>query len=271
MSATLFVVGTPIGNLKDITLRALETLKNVDLIACEDTRHTMILLNAYGISKPLLSCYRGKENESAEKILSELNAGKDVALVSDAGMPAVSDPGAVVVNACISKGFRVESVPGPSAVVTAFSVSGICKTGFVFLGFLPDKAGERKRLVERMPTFGMPVAVYVAPHDIDKILPELKAQAGIGRITVVKELTKIHESVIRIDGEIPDFDRRGEFVVIAEPKETASTETDAFEALEKLLKSGVSPSSAAKEISALYGVNKNALYRRALEFCSEKR
>ena len=233
MSATLFVVGTPIGNLKDITLRALETLKNVDLIACEDTRHTMILLNAYGISKPLISCYRGKENESAEKILSELNAGKDVALVSDAGMPAVSDPGAVVVNECISKGFRVESVPGPSAVATAFSVSGICKTGFVFLGFL---------------------------------LPELKAQAGIGRITVVKELTKIHESVIRIDGEIPDFDRRGEFVVIAEPKETASTDTDAFEALEKLLKNGATPSSAAKEISALYGVNKNALYRRALEY-----
>ncbi len=271
MSATLFVVGTPIGNLKDITLRALETLKNVDLIACEDTRHTMILLNAYGISKPLLSCYRGKENESAEKILSELNAGKDVALVSDAGMPAVSDPGAVVVNECISKGFRVESVPGPSAVATAFSVSGICKTGFVFLGFLPDKAGERKRIIERMPSFKMPVAVYVAPHDIDKILSELKAQAGIGRITVVKELTKIYESVIRIDDEIPDFDRRGEFVVIAEPKETASTDTDAFEALEKLLKSGVSPSSAAKEISALYGVNKNALYRRALEFCSEKR
>ena len=251
MSATLFVVGTPIGNLKDITLRALETLKNVDLIACEDTRHTMILLNAYGISKPLISCYRGKENESAEKILSELNAGKDVALVSDAGMPAVSDPGAVVVNECISKGFRVESVPGPSAVATAFSVS---------------KAGERKRIIERMPSFKMPVAVYVAPHDIDKILPELKAQAGIGRITVVKELTKIHESVIRIDGEIPDFDRRGEFVVIAEPKETASTDTDAFEALEKLLKNGATPSSAAKEISALYGVNKNALYRRALEY-----
>lgn len=271
MSATLFVVGTPIGNLKDITLRALETLKSVDLIACEDTRHTKILLNAYGISKPLISCYRGKENESAEKILGELSAGKDVALVSDAGMPAVSDPGAVVVNECILKGFRVESVPGPSAVATAFSVSGICKTGFVFLGFLPDKAGERRRKIESIPSFGLPVAIYVAPHDIDKILSELKALESIGRITVVKELTKVYESVIRIDGEIPEFDRRGEFVVIVEPAETVRSDTDAFEALEKLLKSGVSPSSAAKEISALYGVNKNTLYRRALEFCSEKR
>ena len=271
MSATLYVVGTPIGNLKDITLRALDTLKNVDLIACEDTRHTKILLNAYGISKPLISCYREKESESAAKITEALSDGKNVALVSDAGMPAVSDPGATVVNECISKGFRVESVPGPSAVVTAFSVSGICKTGFVFLGFLPDKAGERKRVLELMPSFKMPVAVYVAPHDIDKILPELKAQTGIGRITVVKELTKIHESVIRIDDEIPDFDRRGEFVVIAEPAETVPNDADAFEALEDLLKSGVSPSSAAKEIAALYGVNKNTLYRRALEFCSEKR
>ena len=183
MSATLYVVGTPIGNLKDITLRALDTLKNVDLIACEDTRHTKILLNAYGISKPLISCYREKESESAAKITEALSDGKNVALVSDAGMPAVSDPGATVVNECISKGFRVESVPGPSAVVTAFSVSGICKTGFVFLGFLPDKAGERKRVLELMPSFKMPVAVYVAPHDVDKILPELKAQTGIGRIS----------------------------------------------------------------------------------------
>ena len=270
MTGKLYIVGTPIGNLKDITLRALETLKSVDTIACEDTRHTRILLDHYSISKPLISYYRQKEREAAAKIVAELNSGKNVALVTDAGMPCLSDPGAILVNECISAGITIESVPGPSAVITAFSVSGITDTGFVFLGFLPDKAGDRKRIAESVPGYKLPVAMYVAPHDIEKILKELKAVPGIGRITVVKELTKLHESVIRIDGEIPTFDTRGEFVVIAEPKETADDESRAFEALEKLLESGANPSEAVKQISAAYNVGKNKLYKHSI-ILSEKR
>lgn len=270
MTGKLYIVGTPIGNLKDITLRALDTLKSVDVIACEDTRHTRILLDSYSVSKPLISYYRPKEREAAAKIIDELISGKDVALVTDAGMPCLSDPGAILVNECIENGIAVESVPGPSAVITAFSVSGIIDTGFVFLGFLPDKAGDRKRLAEKIPSYKMPVAMYVAPHDIEKILKELKAIPGIGRITVVKELTKLHESVIRITDEIPQFDQRGEFVVIAEPKETADDESPAFEALEKLLADGATPSAAAKEIAALYGVNKNLLYKYSLNLNAKK-
>lgn len=270
MTGKLYIVGTPIGNLKDITLRALETLKSVDLIACEDTRHTRILLDSYSVSKPLISYYRQKERVAAAKIVGELSLGKNVALVTDAGMPCLSDPGAILVNECISAGIAVESVPGPSAVITAFSVSGIVDTGFVFLGFLPDKAGDRKRMIESFPGYKLPVAVYVAPHDIEKILKELRSVNGIGRITVVKELTKIHESVIRIDGDIPPFDARGEFVVIAEPKENVDDESHAFEALEKLLESGANPSEAVKQISAAYNVGKNKLYKHSI-ILSEKR
>ncbi|HIU60066.1 MAG TPA: 16S rRNA (cytidine(1402)-2'-O)-methyltransferase [Candidatus Stercoripulliclostridium merdigallinarum] len=270
MTGKLYIVGTPIGNLKDITLRALDTLKSVDVIACEDTRHTRILLDSYSVSKPLISYYRPKEREAAAKIVDELTSGKDVALVTDAGMPCLSDPGAILVNECIENGIAVESVPGPSAVITAFSVSGIIDTGFVFLGFLPDKAGDRKKVTAAIPSYKMPVAMYVAPHDIEKILKELKAVPGIGRITVVKELTKLHESVIRITDEIPQFDQRGEFVVIAEPKETADDESPAFEALEKLLADGATPSAAAKEIAALYGVNKNLLYKYSLNLNAKK-
>lgn len=263
MTGKLYVVGTPIGNLRDITLRALDTLKAADIIASEDTRHTAILLNAYGISKPMISYYRPKERETAAKLVAELEAGKTVALVTDAGMPALSDPGAVIVDECITRGIPVESVPGPSAVITAFSVSGITETGFVFLGFLPDKAGERKRAIARIPSFGMPVAIFVAPHDAEKILRELRSEPGIGRITVVKELTKLHETIIRIPEDIPaDIDYRGEFVVIAEPKKTSSSSPDeAFKALDALISRGETPSRAVKAIAEAYSANKNALYK----------
>ena len=240
MTGELFIVGTPIGNLKDVTYRALFTLRQVDYIASEDTRHTRILLEAHGISKPLISYYREKERESSSE--------------------------------CRNEGIRIESVPGPSAVITALSVSGIRSTGFVFLGFLPDKAGERSKVIERIPTYELPVVIYVAPHDIMEILRLLRSNPRIGRITVAKELTKLHETVIVIEDDIPDFDTRGEFVVISEPKPGANDDSaEAYSALEKLLTEGVKPSVAAKEIAAHYSVPKNALYRHAMNFDTRKK
>lgn len=272
MTGELFIVGTPIGNLKDVTYRALFTLRQVDYIASEDTRHTRILLEAHGISKPLISYYREKERESSARIIEILKSGYSVALVTDAGMPCVSDPGAILVSECRNEGIRIESVPGPSAVITALSVSGIRSTGFVFLGFLPDKTGERSKVIERIPTYELPVVIYVAPHDIMEILRLLRSNPRIGRITVAKELTKLHETVIVIEDDIPDFDTRGEFVVISEPKPGANDDSaEAYSALEKLLTEGVKPSVAAKEIAAHYSVPKNALYRHAINFDTRKK
>lgn len=137
--AQLFLVGTPIGNLKDISIRALETLKSVDVIACEDTRHSLKLLNHYEIKKPLFACHKFNERESAEKIYALICEGKDVALITDAGMPAISDPGAIVVNALIEKGVQITTVPGATALTSAMALSGICQPIFTFIGFLPPK------------------------------------------------------------------------------------------------------------------------------------
>ena len=194
MSGTLYIVGTPIGNLKDITYRAVETLASVDMIACEDTRHTSVLLKHYGISKPLVSYYKQKEKATSVKIAEALEEGKNVALVTDAGMPCVSDPGAVLVKECRERGIRIESVPGPSAVVTAMAVSGITDGKFAFIGFLPDKNAGRRELLSATSAYALPLVFYAAPHDLKKTLAELLNAYGDRRVTVVKELTKIHES-----------------------------------------------------------------------------
>ena len=256
MSGTLYIVGTPIGNLKDITYRAVETLASVDMIACEDTRHTLVLLKQYGISKPLVSYYKQKERAATEKIVAELEKGKNVALVTDAGMPCVSDPGAVLVKECRERGIRIESVPGPSAVVTAMSVSGITDGKFAFIGFLPDKNADRRELLGETKAYGIPLIFYTAPHDLKKTLAELLNAYGDRRVTVVKELTKIHEC--------------GEFVLIVEPDEEAGEKADPAEALEELLASGVSPAEAARRVALKCNLNRNAVYALALKLKNKR-
>ncbi len=266
MSGTLYIVGTPIGNLKDITYRAVETLASVDMIACEDTRHTAVLLKHYGISKQLVSYYKQKEKAASSKIPEALEEGKNVALVTDAGMPCVSDPGAVLVKECRERGIRIESVPGPSAVVTAMSVSGITDGKFAFIGFLPDKNADRRELLGETKAYGIPLIFYTAPHDLKKTLAELLNAYGDRRVTVVKELTKIHESVY--EGTLSSVeieDERGEFVLIVEPAEEAGEKADPAEALEELLASGVSPAEAARRVALKCNLNRNAVYALALK------
>ena len=266
MSGTLYIVGTPIGNLKDITYRAVETLASVDMIACEDTRHTSVLLKHYGISKPLVSYYKQKEKATSVKIAEALEEGKNVALVTDAGMPCVSDPGAVLVKECRERGIRIESVPGPSAVVTAMAVSGITDGKFAFIGFLPDKNAGRRELLSATSAYALPLVFYAAPHDLKKTLAELLNAYGDRRVTVVKELTKIHESVY--EGTLSSVeieDERGEFVLIVEPAEEAGEKADPAEALEELLREGVSPAEAARRVALKCNLNRNAVYALALK------
>ncbi len=262
---SLFVVGTPIGNLSDITLRALETLKSVDIIACEDTRHTRILLDRYEIKKPLFSYYKQKEREGTEKIVEMLEAGSNVALVTDAGTPCISDPGAVLVAKCIELGLKVESVPGPSAVATAMSVAGIYSPRFAFIGFLPEKTSEKNKLMEEVKGYNIPTIYYCAPHDLERTISYLYEQLGDRPLTVVKELTKLFETVYKGTlGNIEILNDKGEFVLIVEPLEEEKGEVDLKGELVALIESGMTKSEAVKTLSKRLGIPKNEVYAVAV-------
>lgn len=215
-NGSLYLVGTPIGNLGDITLRALETLKTVDVIACEDTRHSLKLLNHYEIKKPLIACHMHNESGAADKIIELLSEGKNVALISDAGMPCISDPGAELVTKTRAAGLNVSVVPGATAVTSAMALSGINRRGFCFIGFLPDKK-QIKNLLEPYINIDIQMVFYSAPHDINDDLAVLHKFFGDRKIVVVKEITKMHESVV--SGTLGAFnieDPRGEYVIIVE-------------------------------------------------------
>lgn len=166
--AKLFLVGTPIGNLGDISMRALDTLREVDAIACEDTRHSLKLLNYYDIKKPLFACHKFNEKESVDKIFAMLSQGKDVALITDAGMPAVSDPGAIVVEGLRQRGADISVIPGPTAVTSAMALSGICQPVFTFIGFLPQKSKDRDALVLPFKDLTTSLVFYSSPYDLNK-------------------------------------------------------------------------------------------------------
>src|SRR3989344_1361834 len=222
---TLFVVGTPIGNLEDVTLRALRILKEVDAILCEDTRVTAKLLARYEIRKPLVSYHEHSKRPKTAEILEMLREGKNLALVTDAGTPGISDPGARLVAAVRSEllDVRIEVIPGPSALTAALSVSGIAADEFVFLGFLPHKKG-RKTALDGIAREKRPVVLYESPHRIQKLMNELAERVPEWSVVVARELTKIHEQIVsgkvseiqtRLEnGTIP---ARGEFVVILTP------------------------------------------------------
>lgn len=259
-----YIVGTPIGNLGDITLRALETLRSVDVIASEDTRHTAILLNKYGIKKPLISYYKQKEREGADEICALINSGKSVALVTDAGMPCVSDPGAVLVRVLSERNVPCEIVPGASAVTSAVALAGLYGNGFTFLGFLPDKKKDCDELLMRAKSAACPLVVFSAPHDLPKRLSYLYEKLGARRVAVVKEMTKIHETVYRGRlGSVNIDDPRGEFVIVVdEPDESSETFADTpEEAVLKLIAAGMPKNEALKTVAAERGIKKSDLYR----------
>jgi 16S rRNA (cytidine1402-2'-O)-methyltransferase len=275
MECALYVVGTPIGNLRDISLRALDILTSADTIAAEDTRNTSHLLTHYGITaNRLLALHQHNERGAADKVIALLQQGQSVALVTDAGTPAVSDPGAVLVEAVLSAGFRVVPIPGASAVVSALSASGLARPHFLFYGFLPNKSAARRSVLQSVVDHPYTLVFYEAPHRIVESVADLQAVFGDEReIVLARELTKLFENIHRCKlGEALTWlnsdanNQRGEFVVLVAgidaKQNELSPETEKTLAilLEELpLKQAV---QLAVKIS---GANKNELYQRALE------
>lgn len=216
---TLYLVATPIGNLEDITLRALRTLKECDIVAAEDTRHTGQLLKYFEIAKPLISYFQFNEAKRSEEIIERLKRGEKVALVTDAGSPGISDPGERVVRAARAAGLRVESVPGPCALVAALTASGLATDEFHFIGFLPHKSGQRRKILERLKTLRGTLVLYESPYRIEKLLEELCEIVPDRSVVLARELTKKFEEFIRgfpVDllGRIKERSLKGEFVVL---------------------------------------------------------
>ena len=272
MSGRLYVVGTPIGNLGDISPRALEVLGSVDFIAAEDTRVTVKLLNHFDIKNELVSYYEHNKTEKGEYIINRLLKGENAAIVSDAGMPAISDPGEDLVRLAQKSGVAVESVPGPSAVVTALAISGMNTKRFCFEGFLPTGKSERKEILEELKTEGRTMVFYEAPHKLKATLKDFCSVFGKDRqIAVVKEITKLHETVLKLSlGEAAEYyegnQPKGEFVLIIAGREKTSLATecsleDALEIAKDLIKKGYSASAAAKEAAEATGRRKNEIYR----------
>ncbi len=197
MPGILYLVASPIGNLEDITFRAVRTLKDCDLIACEDTRHTLKLLNHYGIEKPLISYHDHNECERSAELIDRLRHGSSVALISDAGMPLVADPGYRLVTAAVAEGISVQPIPGPSALVTALAASGLPTDSFRFAGFLPPKSGQRSSVLEALKTDQATLIFYEAPHRILDTLADVDRIMGARPVVIARELTKTHEEFLR--------------------------------------------------------------------------
>jgi 16S rRNA (cytidine1402-2'-O)-methyltransferase len=273
MSGKLFVVGTPIGNLQDFSPRGIETLKNADFIAAEDTRVTMKLLNHFDFKKEMVSYYEHNKNERGNLIIERILNGETCALVSDAGMPAISDPGEELVKTARENGIEIEAVPGPSAVITALSISGMPSRRFCFEGFLSANKNERKAHLQEIKNEKRTLIFYEAPHKLVSTLKDLYAFFGDRKVSVVKELTKIHETVLNATlSEAYEYYNentpKGEFVIIVEGKEEQKTEytlTDAINIAEKLIAEGQAMSSAAKEAAAITGIKKGDIYKAVLK------
>ena len=220
--STLYLVATPIGNLEDITLRALRVLKECDMIAAEDTRRTGQLLRHYGIARPMFSYFKFNEAKRSEEILERLRRGETIALVTDAGTPGISDPGERVVRAAVAAGFRVEPVPGPCALVAALTASGLPTDEFHFIGFLPHKSGQRRKQLEALKNFSGTLALYESPHRIEKLLTELSEIFTEREVVLARELTKKFEEFLRgKPAELLELAKKrnlkGEFVVLVAP------------------------------------------------------
>ena len=265
---TLYIVATPIGNLEDTTIRAINTLKKVDLIAAEDTRHTLKLLNYLEISKPLISYHRHNENIKTELLIENLKKGKNIALVSDAGTPGICDPGEEAIKQCIEENINVVSIPGPCAMVNALICSGLDTKEFVFLGFLPLNKKNRKEKLEEIFNETRTSILYEAPHKITNTLKDLKEVIQNRKIVLARELTKIHEEYIRedIDKLIGiSKDLKGEMVLIIEGGEVKKENNFENLSIEEHYKyyeeKGLEKKEIIKKIAKDRKVNKNEIYK----------
>jgi 16S rRNA (cytidine1402-2'-O)-methyltransferase len=264
----LYIVATPIGNLKDISYRAIETLKSVDFIACEDTRHSLKFLSAYEIKKPLVSYHKFNERESGENLINLLKDGKDVALISDAGTPLISDPGNVLTKMLKEEGLEYTVVPGACAFVPALILSGLDTSRFCFLGFLPEKQSERREFLNKYKNLDLTLLFYSAPHDVKKDIESIYSVFGDRVAVAVKEITKLHERAERFnlkDGL--SGEPKGEYVLIV----SGAEKTDEFaslsekEHIQKYLDEGLSKMDAIKRVAKERGVAKSSLYHYTVE------
>jgi 16S rRNA (cytidine1402-2'-O)-methyltransferase len=266
VSGRLFVVGTPIGNLGDLSERAGATLASVDLVAAEDTRRTGRLLAHLGADRPMVSVFEGNERERTELLLASLRAGRDVALVSDAGMPVVSDPGYRIVHACVAEGIEVVAIPGPSAVTAALAVSGLPTDRFVFEGFLPKKGGERRERLRALAEEQRTIVLFESSARIAALLRSLSEELGDRRVALCRELTKLHEEVVRgtptdVLARLGDRPPKGEIVLVVEgrPEVTVPLEELVGEA-RALVDGGARKREAATTVARRHHANANRIY-----------
>ena len=270
---TLYIVGTPIGNLEDITFRAVRILQSVDLIAAEDTRHTGKLLHHFQITTPQLSYHDHNRNSRIPELLEQLHQGKAIALVTDAGMPGISDPGYELVKACAEAGILVVPIPGPSAAITALSAGGLPTDRFVFEGFLPAKGQERRERLESLPNENRTSIFYEAPHRLRQTLQDLAEVLDLERqIVLARELTKLHEEFWRgnIGQAIAHYKERepqGEYTLLVAgmpPAKPYLSETEIKEQLQQLRAQGISRSQASRQLAKLTAHSRRELYQIAL-------
>ena len=280
MAGKIYLVATPIGNLSDISIRAVDTLKNVDIIACEDTRNTIKLLNHFEIKAPLTSYHEYNKIDKAYELCEKVKTGKNIAFVSDAGMPAISDPGYELVDIAYKEGLNVTVIPGASAVVSALAISGISSRRFSFEGFLPNDKNEKKEILTELSQESRTIILYEAPHRLLKTFKDLFECLGDRKISIVRELTKLHEEVIRgnlgkiiADYESCDIAVKGEYVLVIEGKsllEKRSERQKSFEEIsikehfDKYILMGLDKKEAMKAVAKDRGIQKREVYKELI-------
>lgn len=279
MAGIIYFVSTPIGNLKDITIRALETLEGVDIIAAEDTRQTLKLLNHYNIKKPLVSYHEHNKRESGEKLIKEVLEGKNIALVTDAGTPGISDPGEALVNLAVENGIEIYLTPGPAAFVYGLVVSGLSTSRFVFEGFLPVDKKERKERFESIKDEGKTLIFYEAPHKLQRTLKDMCQYLGDRKIALCRELTKKYEEIIRTtlfeaSAMYEDKKPLGEFVLVVEGKKKEDIEQEKAakyegitieEHIKMYIESGMDKKEAIKKVAKERNLSKSDVYKHSID------
>jgi 16S rRNA (cytidine1402-2'-O)-methyltransferase len=278
MAGKLYLVPTPIGNLKDITLRALEVLQSVDIIAAEDTRQSLKLLNHFNIKKTLISYHQHNEQGKSGNLIDLIKEGKDIAIISDAGTPGISDPGSVIVQKCIEQNIKFEVLPGATAITTALVYSGLDTTKFIFRGFLPRENKERKPIIDDLLNRSETLIFYEAPHRLLSTLEFLYENIGNRKISMCRELTKMYEEIIRLTLKqaieyYKEKAPRGEYVLVVEGKSKEDIDKDEKakwdtltieEHIEKYMNEGTDKKDAMKKVAKDRGIAKSEIYRHSL-------
>lgn len=274
MPGTLYLCATPIGNLRDITFRVVETLRTVDLIAAEDTRNSIRLLNHFDIHTPMTSYHEHNKVEKAEYLIDQLQSGRNIALITDAGTPAISDPGEVLVKLCQESGIPVTSLPGAAACITALTLSGLSTRRFCFEGFLPGEKRERREILDELRTEGRTIILYEAPHHLTRTLAELREALGERRLSLCRELTKKFETVLptTLDGALAyyeDQEPRGEYVLVIEGKSRSEKRIEEIAAWESVSleehmaryeAQGMDYKAAMKQVAKDKGLSRREVY-----------